>query len=148
MSAWTSALPFFPARELACRHCGVIKLDTDFAAMLTALRSTWGSPLMPTSVCRCHAHNKSVGGHPNSLHLTENAKWKTFGTMAADIRWSKWDTEEKLRFARHAHKMGFRVGLHDIFCHIDLGRKLGINPRPFVYGAWANEFTADEVILC
>jgi hypothetical protein len=146
MSAWTSALPFFPARELACRHCGVIKLDLDFAAMLPTLRLTWDKPLTPTSVCRCPAHNKSVGGHPNSLHMTENAKWKTSGTMAADIWWSKWHTEEKLRFARHAHKMGFRVGLHDTFCHIDLGRKLEISPRPFVYGSWSKPFTVEDVI--
>jgi hypothetical protein len=146
MSTWTGALPFFNERELGCRHCGVVKLDLDFAAMLPTLRLTWDKPLSPTSVCRCPVHNKSVGGHPNSLHLTENTKWQTAGTMAADIWWAKWGVQEKLKFARHAHKMGFRVGLHNTFCHIDLGRKLDINPRPFVYGEWAGHFSAEEVI--
>jgi hypothetical protein len=146
MKAWTSALPFFTERELGCRHCMEIKLDLDFAAMLPALRLTWDKPLALTSVCRCPIHNKSVGGHPSSLHMTENAKWKTDGCMAADIHWAKWPVAEKLKFARHAHKMGFRVGLHSTFCHIDLGRKLGLSPKPFIYNTWSGEFNPEDIL--
>jgi hypothetical protein len=146
MTVWLSPLPYFPASELACRCCGVIQLDLEFAAMLPMLRAVWGKSLTPNSVCRCPAHNKREGGHPNSLHMTVNEKWKTAGTMAADIRWRSWSTKDKLQFARLAHSMGFRVGLHDGFCHIDLGRKLGLSPRPFVYGTWAAPFSVDEVI--
>lgn len=150
MSVWTSALPYFPAHEIACKCCGVIKMDRAFAAMLPALREAWAKPLTPTSVCRCPAWNTICNngkpGHPDSLHLTENLKWKTAGTMAADIAWRLWPTAEKLRFARLAHSLGFRVGLHDGFCHIDGGRKLGINPRPFLYGEWSGAFTPDEVL--
>jgi hypothetical protein len=146
VSAWTEALPYFPAHELACKCCGLIKIDLEFAAMLPALRAAWGKSLTPTSVCRCPKHNVNVGGHPTSLHLTENPKWKTAGTMAADIAWRSWPTPEKLRFARIAHALGFRVGLHDGFCHLDGGRKLGVNPRPFLYGEWSGAFKPDEVL--
>ena len=142
---WTSALPFFTAQELACRHCGVIKLDLDFAAQITALRSKWGQPLTPNSCCRCPAHNAAEGGHPNSLHMTENAKHKTDGTMAIDFRWRTWETGEKLRFARLAHSMGFRVGLHDGFCHLDLGVKIGLPHKPFLYGLWSAPFPVEDI---
>ena len=146
MSAWTEALPYFPKHELACKCCGVIKLDLEFAAMLPALRAAWGKSLTPASVCRCPAHNSKVGGHQTSFHLTENPKWKTAGTMAADIAWRDWPTTEKLRFARIAHAFGLRVGLHDGFCHLDGGRKLGVSPRPFLYGDWSGAFSPDEVL--
>jgi hypothetical protein len=142
----TTPIPFFASKELACSCCGVIKLDAHFAASLAYLRSQWNGPLKSNSVCRCPAHNKRVGGHPNSLHLTENEKWKTTGTMAADIDWRGWLKSEKIRFARLAHSIGLRVGLHDGFCHVDLGRTLGLSPRPFVYGTWSNEFSPDEVL--
>jgi len=146
MSVHTTPIPFFTSKELACRCCGVIKMDNAFAARLSYFRALWGSPLKLNSVCRCPSHNTRVKGHPNSLHLTENAKWKTNGTMAADIDWRGWPKNEKIRLARLAHSIGLRVGLHDAFCHIDLGRSLGISPRPFLYGVWANEFSPDDVL--
>jgi hypothetical protein len=146
VSVWTSTLPYFPAKELACKCCGIIKIDIEFAAMLPALRATWDKPLTPTSVCRCPKHNEAVGGHKTSFHLTENLKWNTAGSMAADISWASWETAEKLRFARMAHSLGLRVGLHNSFCHIDGGRSLGANPRPFVYGQWANHFGPEDVL--
>ena len=146
MSAvWTSALPFFPEHELWCKHCKLIKLDLDFAAQITALRSKWGQPLTPNSCCRCTTHNTAEGGHPNSLHLMENPKHKTAGTMAMDIRWRPWESGEKLKFARLAHSMGFRVGLHDGFCHVDLGVKIGLPHKPFLYGTWSAPFKSEDI---
>lgn len=143
----TSPIPFFTAKELACPCCDVIQLDINFAAHLGYLRAKWGKPLTANSVCRCPTHNAKVGGHQNSLHLTKNPKWKTAGTMAADIAWRGWSTEEKIKFARLAHEMGLRIGLHDGFCHVDLGRTIdGISARPFQYGTWSGEFTPDEII--
>jgi len=146
MNVWLTNLPYFSARELSCQCCGIIKLDMDFAAMLPALRVKWGIPLTLNSCCRCKNHNSRIGGHPNSLHLIENPKWHTSGAMAADVAWRNWKTEAKLAFAHLAHEMGFRVGLHDGFCHIDWGRSIGISPRPFVYGAWSNEFSPEDVL--
>jgi hypothetical protein len=146
MSIWSQAIPYFPVKELACRCCGVVKLDIRMAVMLPALRKSWGKTLTPTSVCRCPKRNVAVGGHPRSLHLTENAFWATNGSGAADIFWDDWPMFVKLQFARMAHEHGFRVGLHNNFCHIDIGRELGISARPFLYGTWSGQFTAEDVL--
>lgn len=146
MTIHNAGIPFFAYRELACPCCGVVQLDQHFAAALSFLRSRWNKPLTINSVCRCTAHNTRIGGHPNSLHLVQNPKWTTLGSMAADVAWRNWQAEDKLSFAKMAHSLGFRVGLHDGFCHVDLGRTLGISPRPFVYGTWNNTFSPEEVL--
>ena len=145
MTAHTAAIPFFSNKELSCPCCGVIKLDVHFAATLSYLRSKHDSGLVLNSVCRCPSHNAKIGGHPTSLHLTQNEKWQTAGTMAADVAWRNWPTEGKIKFARLAYSLGLRVGLHDGFCHVDLGRKLGISPKPFLYGTWGNAFSPEEI---
>lgn len=140
-------IPFFTSKELACPCCGMIQMDINFAAALSFLRSKWGKPLTVNSVCRCPAHNARVKGHPDSLHLTVNEKWKTAGTMAADIAWRGWTKEQKIKFARMAHDIGLRIGLHDGFCHVDLGRTVpGIKPHTFLYGEWSGEFSPDEIL--
>jgi hypothetical protein len=133
----TGAIDFFPEPELACKGSGTIRLDPRFAEALPKLRKAWNKPLTPNSVCRTPAHNKKVGGHPNSLHLTENPKWPTFGTMACDIRWRDWSLEDQQAFAELALSQGWRVGLHNGFCHLD--RLLDIAPesvKVFLYGTY------------
>lgn len=137
MQPITTAIPYFSEAELRCKGTGIIKLDPRFADALPKLREAWGKPLSPNSVCRSPEHNKAVGGHPNSLHLTENPKWPTFGTMACDIRWRDWKLEDQQSFAELALSMGWRVGLHDGFCHLD--RLLDIAPgsaKLFLYGTY------------
>lgn len=146
--AWTSALPYFPEHELACQGTGVIKLDLRFAVALPVLRHEWGRPLTPSSVCRTPEHNTNERGHKHSLHLTENPKWPTDGTMAADIIWSEWDKGMKLAFARLAWRLGWSVGLHNTFCHIDRRADLripGLSKAVFLYGSWSGVFTPDDV---
>lgn len=145
MNVWTEAIPYFPKSQLACKGSGIIKLDIRFAVMLPLLREKWGKPLTPSSVCRTPAHNKAEGGHPNSLHLTENPVHKTYGTMAADIRWADWKVEEQLRFAKLAYSLGFSVGLHRSFCHVDLRAVTGLPQSVFLYGAWTDAFKPSEV---
>lgn len=133
----TESIKYFSESELACKGSGLIKLDPRFAEALPKLREAWGEPLKLNSVCRTPEHNKKVGGHPSSLHLTENPKWPTFGTMACDIRWRDWAESKQERFARLALLQGWRVGLHNGFCHID--RLLDISndrPKVFVYGTY------------
>lgn len=137
MTAITTAIEFFSQSELECKGSGTIKLDPRFATALVTLRRAWGKSLTPNSVCRTPAHNQKVGGHPNSLHLTENPKWPTKGTMAADIRWRDWSLQDQEAFARLALSQGWRVGLHNGFCHID--RLLDIAPgsvKVFLYGTY------------
>jgi hypothetical protein len=153
----TTAIEFFSQAELECKGSrkdnapgtGVIKLDPRFAVALPELRRTWGKSLNPNSICRTPEHNTKVGGNPNSLHMTENAKWPTIGTMAADISWRGWPVEEQLAFARVAWGMGWAIGLHNGFCHVDRRADLGLPNLPqsvFLYGEWANNFNRDDIV--
>lgn len=145
---WSEEIPYFTRSELACKGTGIIRMDIRFAAALPALRLAHGGPLGPSSVCRTPDHNKAVGGHPRSLHLTENPKWPTNGTMAADIRWLGWSSDDQLDFAGLAWDMGWSVGLHDSFCHIDRRADLALPELPqhvFLYGSWAGAFSPNDV---
>lgn len=148
MSTWTEALPFFPRHELACSGTGVVLMDARFAATLPALRAAWGRPLIPNSVCRTPEHNVAVGGHPNSLHMTVNPRWPTKGCMAADLRWRGWKPEDQLALARLAWRMGWSVGLHDGFIHVDRRADLGLAELPkavFLYGTWSEPFNREDI---
>ena len=142
--AWTGALPFFAENELACKGTGVIKLDMRFAAALPALRAKWDRPMILTSVCRTPEHNERAGGHPRSLHLTENPVHPTEGTMAADVAWRDWPQAEQLQFARVAYRLGWAIGLHNGFCHIDRRGDIGLPKTVFLYGSW-DGFDRNEV---
>lgn len=146
MSVWTEALPYFPKSQLACKGSGVVKLDIRFAVLLPLLREKWGKALTPSSVCRTPKHNTAVKGHPNSLHLTENPTHKTNGTCAADIRWADWTVSEQLRFAKLAYSLGFSVGLHKSFCHIDLRTIAGLPQSVFLYGTWTGAFKPAKIL--
>lgn len=148
MQPVTTAIKYFPVHELSCKGAGVIKLDPEFARELPLLREEWGGALTPTSVCRTPQHNKAVGGHPSSLHLTDNPKHKTLGTCAADIAWRSWTKERKLAFARLAWRRGWSVGLHNGFCHIDRRNIAGLAQHCFLYGTWSGKFTIEDVKSC
>jgi hypothetical protein len=144
MKPITTAIDFFPAHELRCKGTGIIRLDPRFADALPKLRKAWGKPLTANSVCRSPSHNAKIGGNPNSLHMTENKRWNC-ATMAADIAWRGWPESEQLAFAKLALKMGWRVGLHDGFCHIDRLYDLhgtGHYPAVFLYGTYTGKLRA------
>lgn len=145
MSNYPNGLEFFGPKELACQRTGLIKLDPHFAEALPTLRRAWGKPMVLNSVCRTPAHNKAVGGHPSSLHLTENPKHPTKGAMAADVRWRGWPSKDQLAFAKLAFSMGWAVGLHDGFCHIDRRADVGLAKNVFLYGTWSWTFTPQDV---
>jgi zinc D-Ala-D-Ala carboxypeptidase len=138
--SWSEALPYFSKKELACKGSGVIRLDLRFAASLPALRLDWGRPLTLTSVCSSPEHNKSVGGHPRSLHLTENHVHPVQGTMAADIAWSEWSNLDRERFYRTALTLGWSVGLHPSFVHVDRRSDVGLPRVTFHYPTWNRAF--------
>ena len=142
--AWSGALPYFAEHELACRGSGAIRLHDTFAAALPALRLAWG-PLTPTSVCRSIAYNVEVGGHPRSLHLTDNPHHPTDGCMAADIDWSGWSEERRLAFAQLAWDAGWSLGLHCAFCHIDRRRDIDLRQTVFKYTSWGGAFGSAQI---
>jgi hypothetical protein len=163
MKPVTTPIEFFTHAELECKGSrrknargegipgtGVIKMDPRFARALPPLRRAWGRSVVPNSVCRTPAHNNSMRppGHPTSLHLTENPRWPTLGTMALDWPWRSWSTKDQLAFARLAWSMGWSVGLHDGFCHIDRRADLKLPNLPqavFLYGTWTGKFGPAEV---
>jgi hypothetical protein len=149
MQPVTTPIRFFSASDLACKGTGIIKLDPRFATAIVELREKWGFSVVPNSVCRTPTHNKKVGGHPNSLHLTENPKWPTLGCMAMDWPWRGWPQERQIDFARLAWSMGWSIGLHDGFCHIDRRADLGLKELPqsvFLYGTWTGKFNRREIV--
>lgn len=148
MTPITTSIDFFSAQELACKGSGIIKMDPRFAVALPELRVAWGAPLSPSSVCRTPEHNTKVGGNPRSLHMTENPAWPTFGAMAADIRWRNWSVFNQLRFARLAYSLGWAVGLHNGFCHVDRRGDLNLPNLPqrvFLYGDWDGRFKPSDI---
>ena len=156
MTPVTTPIRFFSHAELECKGSrvngrpgtGVIRMHPTFATELVRLREAWGRPVVPNSVCRTPAHNRAVGGHVRSLHLTENPHWPTLGCMAMDWPWRSWTKADQLAFARLAWRMGWSVGLHDGFCHIDRRADLGLRDLPqavFLYGTWTGRFGPAEV---
>ena len=143
---WEKDLPYFDTNETQCKGSGVVKLDPNFAVHMPYLRHTWGGPLMLNSCCRSPEHNDAVGGHPRSLHLTDNPSHPSQGAMACDVRWASWPQKKQLRFARLAWSLGWSVGLHHSFCHVDRRADIGLDQAVFYYGAWHGGFTHHDVM--
>ncbi len=102
----------FTLDELACRHCGEIKLAEGFAAQLKLLRTAYGKPIHATSCCRCPEYNVKVGGHIRSMHLTREGR--TQGTCAIDVQVS-----DPAVLVRLALGLGWSVGVSKTFIHLD-----------------------------
>ena len=68
--------PHFSKAELACRHCGQLKVEKRLLEALEELRRLAGKPIVIHDAYRCVAHNQEVGGVSDSEH--------TRG-MAADV---------------------------------------------------------------
>jgi hypothetical protein len=75
---------YFSEDELKCQGSGELNLAPGFLGMLTWLRIIMDEPMIVTSACRSPEHNRAIGGHPKSLHLTQNDR-SINGTMAVDI---------------------------------------------------------------
>lgn len=63
----------FIENEFRCRHCRTLVLDPGLIPALTALRGLWGEPMLVDCGYRCPAHNRAVGGAPDSAHLAGQA---------------------------------------------------------------------------
>jgi uncharacterized protein YcbK (DUF882 family) len=105
----------FKRSEFACKCCGLDTIDAELVNQLQILRDRIGRPIHVNSGIRCEAHNREVGGKPNSQHLLGKA---------ADIRVAGMRTRE---LVSHVVEMpAFRgVGTYGTFVHVDIreGRK-------------------------
>jgi zinc D-Ala-D-Ala carboxypeptidase len=102
---------FSPA-EIACRGSGSLRLHEDALDRLQALRDALAKPLIVRSAYRSPAHNKKVGGAPQSKHLE--------GT-AFDIAMANHDPVAFEAAARAVGFTGFGFYPRSGFIHIDLG---------------------------
>jgi uncharacterized protein YcbK (DUF882 family) len=63
----------FSRKELSCRCCGRLQIDSHLLDGLEALRSLAGVPVIVHAGYRCPRHNQQVGGVPHSEHLAGQA---------------------------------------------------------------------------
>lgn len=100
----------FAPRELACRHCGRLHVESDLLDGLQALRAALGAPVALTSAYRCPTHNALVGGAPMSRHKLGQAADIAVGRHARD------------RLDAVAKSVGFGgLGYYHTFLHVDIG---------------------------
>ncbi len=81
------AMPFeknlyhFKMREFACPCCGLFLMEYSCVKTIDMLRHHCGFPLVISSGYRCPAHNKAIGGAPESKHLLGQAVDIDIGTL-------------------------------------------------------------------
>jgi len=124
---------YFSDKELACKHCGEVKLNPIFDSKLLQLRVNVNEPMKVNSCCRCSEHNKKVGGASKSFHLLDDSGFKTNGTCAIDIPRGKASFNIKLLL--EAWNLGMRIGVHPQFFHLDVAPDVVGKPQiVFSYG--------------
>ena len=100
----------FNRSEFSCKcGCGFDTVDAQLLDYLESIRVYFNKPVEVNSSCSCAAHNKNLGGKPNSQHL--------YG-RAADIVVKDVTPQEVAEFARGLIEFG-GVGEYRTFTHID-----------------------------
>lgn len=123
--------PYFKRTELECKGSGILQLAPGFLGELVWLRKVFDKPMVVTSCCRSPEHNYNVGGNLNSLHLTDNPKWDSRGTLAIDILTK--DEEYREDLIRLARELGWSVGFGKGFLHLDKRTHIGLPRTDFDY---------------
>lgn len=96
-------------KDLACKCCGVVKINEVFKANLEAAQTFAKIPFKFSSGYRCEDHNKKEGGSPTSSHLKG---------LAADIKVE--NSRQRYRILFGLIMAGFtRVGIGRGFVHVD-----------------------------
>lgn len=128
-------IPNFTAGELKCQGSGTMRFHPDFLEELARLRFRWDKPMTINSCCRSPAHNEAIGGHPRSLHLTQNEARGGVGTLAVDISIRGMDGTDRGKLHHLARELGWSVGLNvdKQFLHIDRRVDIGLERRDFFY---------------
>lgn len=117
---------YFSDRELADRSNGAIVLDPRFESHLRTLRHMYGKAMVLNSVCRTPAHNKAIGGHPRSLHLTANPIHPTEGCMAMDVNTVRMTATAIKNLTSLAWELGWSLGFSSGFVHMDRRIDIGL----------------------
>ena len=100
---------YFTRKEMSCNcNCGFDSMDSETLTIADECREFVGSPITPSSACRCPDYNKKVGGSKNSQHVLARA-------MDLPVK----DPKALYDYLcdKYTDKYGF--GVYDTFVHID-----------------------------
>ena len=112
---------FIEEKECPCCGLNLVDMNPDFLSALNSAREMYGASMNATSMTRCLAHNKSIGGAEHSAHLDGRA---------ADISCRDMATRKKMVFA--FIMAGFtRIELSPVHIHVDM--KAGANDMIALY---------------
>jgi len=103
----------FSRAEFACQdHCGYDAISLDLVNRLQVARRLAGIPIKINSGCRCQARNSdpTVGGLPNSAHLTG---------LAADLACRNSHTRYLLLLGLYSAGIE-RIKLYSSWIHVDI----------------------------
>lgn len=113
---------YFLDKELYCKcgcdRGGLTAMDACILWLADAIRSECGFPLHVNSALRCPAHNKAVGGAPNSYHLKGQAM-DIRPCLGADFLFQ---LKKLYEVAERLNPKG-GVGMYEKFVHVDCGPK-------------------------
>lgn len=127
--------PHFKASELACKGSGTLRFHEGFLDKLEELRVAWGKPMVVNSCCRSPEHNKAVGGHYRSLHLTVNEERDQAGTLAIDFSVRGMEGIQIGDLHNLMKELGFSTGYNvsGEFIHCDARHLIGLPTKEFFY---------------
>lgn len=96
--------------ECKCTNseCVVQIIDDELMEKLVKLRELCGKSIVVTSGYRCEAHNKKIGGHPNSSHIKG---------LAADLVCAGMNIKD---FNALVEKVFNNIGIANSFTHVDV----------------------------
>ncbi len=106
-------MSYFTQKEFQCKcgKCDGGSMDADFVDKLNQARHLAQTSFVITSAYRCEAHNKNVGGKPDSAHLRGKA---------VDIKFAS--SAQSYKILKALLEVGFnRVGYNQkhSFYHVD-----------------------------
>ena len=107
----------FSRKELSCRCCGRVQIDSKLLDGLEALRSLAGATIIVHAGYRCPRHNQQVGGVPHSEHLAG---------LAADVSVPGLSLQRMYELAVEVPQFaGGGIGVYDgNFLHVDVRERI------------------------
>lgn len=101
----------FSRHEFACKcGCGFTAVDVELLGILEDVRETFG-PVTMLSGCRCHAHNRAVGGAEDSEHMNGTAgDFKVEGRSPTIIA----------NYLRSKYPGRYGIGEYKTWVHVDV----------------------------
>ena len=105
-------MKYFKRHEFACGcGCGFSAVDVELLEALEDVREHFNQPITINSGCRCEAHNRAVGGEPNSMH--------TKG-IAADFVVRGVSPAKVHQYLTGKYPNEYGIGLYRTWVHLDV----------------------------